>query len=94
MWREPGFQGEGLAWFLGVWLVLGRRKKGEGEGRTGFALAVEGGEGCEGAEENAEVGEGDGEGEPVDHFGLLLWSLCVVLVWCVWYVVSVGWVGR
>lgn len=36
---------------------------------TGFPFAVEGGECCQGADEDAEVGNGDGERDPVDHFG-------------------------
>ena len=35
---------------------------------TGFALPVEGGKGGQGAEKNSQVGKGNGEGEPVDHF--------------------------
>ena len=49
------------------WAFLGERE-GRG-GVTGFSFAVEGGDGCEGAEEDGEVGDGDGEAEPVDHGG-------------------------
>ena len=34
---------------------------------TSFSFAVEGGECCEGADEDADVGEGDDEAEPVHH---------------------------
>ena len=36
--------------------------------RTGFSFAVEGGEGGEGADEDAEVGDGDEEGKPIHCF--------------------------
>ncbi len=35
-----------------------RRKEGGG---TGFSFAIEGGAGCEGADEEGKVGDGDGE---------------------------------
>ena len=71
---EPGGEGCGF----GCWrerVSVSRFADGdegglEGKGRrTGFSFAVEGGESCDGADEDAEVGDGDGERDPIDHFG-------------------------
>ena len=78
---ESRGRGRGRRLFLrqGKSLVLGCRRgdgggKG-GSGRTGFSFAVEGGEGAERGDEDAEVGERDQEGKPV-HGCPAFWVGC------------------